>query len=814
MKKIVTGILTAVMMFTSTACSTNLFGTPKFPEGKYQYKYQWYATLKPKQIVDSLTLEQKASQMVQPILYKVFADESNPMKTYGYGSIYGDEGQMTAEQWRETLDKYQQEAIESEAGIPYLVAQDDVHGVGYCIDAVYFPHNIGIGAANDEELTYQMGKITADETKQCHMLWNLYPCVAQSNDPRWGRNYECYSSDLETIKRLSTSYTKGLVDGGVLATAKHYFGDGNVVFGTGEKSDFERVIDRGDAKLSQDEINELLKVYKAQIDSGVKAVMVSYSSLNGLKMHENKEYIMKLRTEMGFKGIIMTDSMAIKNTSPKTYEEQVISAVNCGIDLFMEGEKYDECRKIIIDAVNNNKLNKKQIDEAVTRIITVKKELGLFDDPFCNNIKTLHDGVGSLESRAVAEKLVEKSLVLLKNDNKTLPLKQGTKVYVLGPVSDNPRAQCGGWTMGWNQSPHQDIQGVTTIKEAFERYSKDYGIEVITDAKEADKADVVILCIGEDAYAEWYGDLKELDLYDEFDSFDNKKSIEEAIRLKKPTVTCIVAGRHLSIKKDDYNSWDSVVMCYLPGSEGKGITDVLCGCADFTGKLPEPWYASAKDIGTEKHFLDRGYGLSYGEGFLPRQEPAAVLDVPSKPDELKDPMVGTEYTMGVFNKSREYSNKYADLKFKVPEQFTGTDEQFRKGVHEDNLMDCNTEKDKKRVSAAVLDEYIGNDTGSYIEIKFLNTVLGIPDEPDYDPDKCLGDESTFIVKTTKRFGIKTEVGKFEKVTLGEKEYSKVSLLLSGNGPDQKITIYARRLDEKLMCIITVSGINNFEQMVE
>ncbi len=137
-----------------------------------------------------------------------------------------------------------------------LLAQDDVHGVGYCRDAVYFPHNIGIGASGDEKLAYQMGLITANEAKQCHLMWNLYPCVAQSKDPRWGRTYECYSSDIETIKRLSSAYTRGLVDGGVIACAKHFFGDGNVVFGSGDHEEYSNLslIDRGNATLTEEQI--------------------------------------------------------------------------------------------------------------------------------------------------------------------------------------------------------------------------------------------------------------------------------------------------------------------------------------------------------------------------------------------------------------------------------------------------------------------------------------------------------------------------------------------------------------------------------
>lgn len=805
--------MTAVMLFTATACS---LGTPKYPEGKYQYKYQWYATLTPKQIVSSLTLEQKAAQMVQPILYKVASDETSPMKTYGYGSIYGDEGQMTAAEWREMLDKYQQEAIESEAGIPYFVAQDDVHGVGYCIDAVYFPHNIGIGAANDEELTYQMGKIVADETKQCHMLWNLYPCVAQSNDPRWGRNYECYSSDLETIKKLSVSYTKGLVDGGVMATAKHYFGDGNVSYGTGEKSDFARIIDRGDAKLTQEQINELLKVYKAQIDAGVKAVMVSYSSLNGLKMHENKEYIMKLRTDMGFKGIIMTDSMAIQNTSPKTYEEQVISAVNCGIDLFMEGERYEDCRKAIVDAVNNKQIDRKRVDEAVTRIITAKKDMGLFEDPFCKNIKTLHEDVGSLESRAVAEKLVEKSLVLVKNEGNLLPFKKGTKVYVTGTTADNPRAQCGGWTMGWNMAPSKEIKGVTTIKEAFERYAKEYGIEVITDPNEAANADVVLLCVGEDAYAEWYGDSKDIKLYDpDDDYFDNGNMIDLVRRLRKPTVTCIIAGRHLIMDKLDYDKWDSVVMCYLPGSEGKGISDVLCGCSDFTGKLPEPWYESVDQIGTDKCLFERGYGLTYGNGFTPAKEPEAIMDIPSEAEARNNPMEGTDYKKGVFNKSCEYINEYAGIKIKLPAGWSSSDEEFLKMYEEQELMDCVTDKDRARAMAKRLDNYLNPGEGiSFAQIEFVNTKLADPDDPDYSPDKYLDEQTAMVAKTVKRFGITAEIKKEGTVTMGGKEYSKVMVHLSGNGPEQYVAYYARKVDDKVIVVLQACNMNDFEKMVE
>lgn len=605
MKKTIALIISLAMLASVTACSEKSEAT----------NYQQYTAMSPEEIVAGMTLEQKTAQMVQPAVYNVSA---KTMKKNDYGSILSTMDCIDAAKWRKTVDDLQNAAIRSEAGIPYIYGQDDVHGVNYCRNAVYFPHNIGQGAANDEELAYQVGLITADEAKLCHMLWNFSPCVAQSVDPRWGRTYESYGSDLETITKLSTAYTKGLIDGGLVACTKHFFADGNVVYGTGEQSDVGRLIDRGDAQLSDAEIEELLKVYQAQIDAGVQTIMISHSSLNGVKMHENKEYIMKLKDEMGFEGFIVSDWDAVGNTSASSYKEQIITSVNAGIDMLMETEHFEEARDIIIDAVENGDISQERVDDAVTRIVKVKKDAGLFDDPLLENIKTEQQETGSPEYRAVAEQLVEKSLVLLKNNKEVLPFKEGTKIYITGPASDNGQAQCGGWTMSWNGAPTEDIPGVTTILEAFEEYADDYGIEVITDDKKAADADAVLLCVGEQAYAEWNGDTEDLALCGSLGLEGNADAIKEAKKLGKPTVTCIVAGRNVILDEKDYDGWDSVVMCYLPGSEGKGISDVLCGCADFTGKLPSDWYGSLDQIGTDKCFLGRGYGLSYGEGFKPR----------------------------------------------------------------------------------------------------------------------------------------------------------------------------------------------------
>ena len=563
----------------------------------------------PEEILSGLSLEQKAAQMGQPAIY-IMEDPEDQMKKYDYGSILSKYDSLTAPSWSELVNKLQKAALASDSGVPFVYGQDDVHGVNYCSGSVLFPHNIGMGAAGDEELMTEVGRITADEAKLCHMLWNFAPCVAQSVDPRWGRTYESYGSDLELIKKLSVAYTKGLIEGGVIACPKHFFGDGNVQYGTGEQSDTRRLIDRGDATLSDEEIDELLSVYKAQIDAGAQTIMISHSSVNGVKMHENAEYIQKLKNEMGFTGFIVSDWDSIQNLKLNSYEDQVITAINSGIDMLMEVERYEEARTIIVAAATDGRISEDRINDAVLRILRVKKDAGIIDDPLGEKMETKQNETGSAEYREVAEKAVEESLVLLKNDEKVLPLKKDTKVYIMGPAADSARAQCGGWTIDWNQSPNENIDGVTTIRMAFEQVAGDYGVTVTDDP---DDADVVLLAVGEKAYAEWNGDTQDMDLCGDMALEGNEDAIKEAKKLRKKgkkVVACLIAGRQILINKYE-KDWDGVVMCYLPGSEGKGIVDVLCGDSDFSGKLPSPWYKNLEQLGTDECEWEAGYGLTY-----------------------------------------------------------------------------------------------------------------------------------------------------------------------------------------------------------
>lgn len=575
-----------------------------------------YAGMTAEEITASLTLEQKLLQMQIPAVY--FVDDFQ-MATANYGSILSlpSEGAPTGEEWVEIIDGYQKNALASDSPVPFLYGQDSVHGVNYAADSVVFPQNINIGNANDPELTYQMGLAVADEMKISHLIWNYAPCVAVAEDPRWGRTYESYSSDPEIVKSLSTAFTEGQLDGGVIVCPKHFIGDGSVTFGTGEHSEgYERLIDRGNAELTEKELDAQLSIYKSLIDAGAQSIMISHSALNGVKMHENKELILDvLRGELGFEGVVVSDWNSIQNIdSGDSYKEKIIIAVNSGIDWLMEPHDYEDTVKCLIEAVEEGSITEERINEAVTRIIQLKMDAGLIDDPYLDKLETEQTEMGSQEYRELARKLAAKSQVLLKNEGDILPLKSGTKVYVTGPAADDTGVQSGGWTRAWLGDTDADcyyewVSGGTTILEALEECSAEYGIEIITDEDEAGHADVTLLCLGEEPYAEWHGDAASLSIADGDTALaGNAEAIEEAESLGKPVVTLIVAGRNMITSEYD-GGWDALVMCGLPGSEGTGVADVLVGAVPFTGKLSMPWYADEDDISAGNAVYDTGFGI-------------------------------------------------------------------------------------------------------------------------------------------------------------------------------------------------------------
>lgn len=567
------------------------------------------------EICDMLTLEEKADQMVQGAIYALSDDDMEENCYSSVLSTYSDVPALSYEEWHDICIEYQNAALLSDTAIPFVYGQDSVHGVNYASGTVIFPQNINIGAANDVELTREMGVIVGSDLSYTGMRWNFAPCVAMSQDPRWGRTYESYSSGRERTTSLSVAFTEGLMSQGVIACAKHFFGDGYAAFGTGESSDgTERLIDRGNAIMTSREIQDNLSVYQALIDAGVQTIMISHTALNGVKMHENSQYISYLKNNMGFDGVVVSDWNSIENTSGETLYDQVVNCINAGIDMLMEDSNYEECRDYIVDGVNNGDISIERVDDAVIRILNMKINAGLFDDPYSENLEPAYE-YNSDHGREVARTLAAESFVPIKLTDGTYRLTEGMKVFVTGPAADDTGVQCGGWSTIWNGITDEEYgtkvyPEATTILEGLEQAADEIGFEVITDESRIDECDLVILCVGEKPYAEWNGDAEDLSITGDLALEGNSEAIEFAEESGLPTLTLIVAGRNVIIN-DYLDEWESVVMLYLPGTEtGLAVADVLTGAVPFTGTLPMPYYSTENQITTEGYWLPVGYSAA------------------------------------------------------------------------------------------------------------------------------------------------------------------------------------------------------------
>lgn len=615
-RKIMAGLLLVSIMAT-TACSNVIETDINVSDGTVDTNVSInasFSSMTPEEICATLSLEQKAAQMMQPTVYNVKASQ---MKKTDYGSILSrvDKFPMpTADEWKTTVTSYQKYALESDAGIPFIYGNDSVHGVNFASGCVIFPHNINVGAANDPKLTEQYGKVVGSDIAHTQMILNFSPCVATANDPRWGRTYESYSSDYKIVTSLAVAYTKGLASEGIVACPKHFFGDGMTTYGTGEDRS-TMLIDRGDAQLTEEQIQDQLSIYQALVDEGVMVIMLSHSSLNGTKMHENEKYISILKNDMGFTGIVLTDWDSIMNCSGDSYKDNIILGVNAGIDMFMTDTEHENAMSYIIEGVKEGRISEDRINDAVTRIIRVKKEAGLLDDPYLANLNPTYE-FNSRESHDVARQMAAESFVPLKIGGHTY-ITSGMKVFVTGPAADDVGAMCGGWTNWWQGMSDQDFAqygaGVdhfregNSIVEALTEASKEIGFEIITDESQIGSCDVVLLCIGEQPYAEWYGDSSDLSLTGSLGLKGNSQAIELAQKSGKPTVALIVAGRNVIIS-DYIDQWDSCIMLYLPGTEGgNAVADVLTLKTPLKGTLPMPYYSSVDQIGTDKNWHDVGW---------------------------------------------------------------------------------------------------------------------------------------------------------------------------------------------------------------
>jgi Beta-glucosidase-related glycosidases len=557
--------------------------------------------------IEKMSLEEKVGQLIQAERSGISLAE---VTQYNIGSILSGGGSTpednTPNGWVSMSNEFQNASRASSSGIPIIYGIDAVHGHNNVKGAVIFPHNIGLGAANNPDLMLEIGQAVARDLKATGIQWNFAPAVSIVQDVRWGRSYESFSESTDRVAILGSNYVKGLQSQGIAATTKHYIGDGFTSFGTGEG---ENLIDRGDVTASYDDLLDLyLPAYEEAIKAGTKTIMASFNSVNGVKMHAHKELLTDvLRGQLYFKGVVVSDWEAI-SALDGNLEEQVASAINAGVDMLMQPYNWKEVYEAIIADVNKGTISEARLDEAVSRILTLKYEVGLFE-PF-DRFTT--QPLGGEQSQELARQAVAESLVLLKNDG-TLPLSTNIKVYLTGPASDSVGIQCGGWTLSWQGDRLSKFENGTSIKDAFEAVLTSGGGKLV---ETADEADVIVLAIGEKPYAEMMGDTANLALDGPLSLPENLDAIKAIAGTTKPVITLMISGRPLLID-DHLDTWNSFVMAWLPGTEALGITDVLFGNKKFTGTLPISWPKTSEQAGMV--FMSRNtslneYQFDYGDG--------------------------------------------------------------------------------------------------------------------------------------------------------------------------------------------------------
>ncbi|MGR5145483.1 glycoside hydrolase family 3 protein [Photobacterium alginatilyticum] len=643
-----------------------------WPEVASQIRQDVQQELNIEHILRQMTLEEKVGQMIQPDHRAVTEADIHRCKLgsvlNGGGGWPQDNRYASSSEWAALSERYWQatEAMFSKRTfrIPFMWATDAVHGHNNAFMATVFPHNIGLGAARDPELIRKIGQITATEIAATGLDWTFAPTVATPRHYNWGRVYEGYSEDPEVVWQYAGKMVEGLqgtatelkTDHKVLATVKHWIGDGGT----------EEGVDRGVNRYSE---NELINIhgpgYFSALDAGAQTVMASFNSWENpvnydhgegkcadsgdynYKIHGSRYLLTDvLKTKMGFDGLVVSDWSGHAEVCGCRHDHANY-AVNAGIDILMvpEREDWQAVYHNLIDGVQAGEVSIARIDDAVRRILRVKMRAGLWEKPapLVRSLAGNQSLLGAPEHREIAREAVRKSLVLLKNNNNLLPLSRKQKVLLAGSAADDIQKQTGGWSLTWQgtETTKADFPGASTFKQALEATIGSGNISLFgdgSDEKEAD-IDVAIVVIGESPYAEMAGDLKYWQSL-EFSSLHRiyQQDCDLVIRLNQlgyKVVTILYSGRPLYVN-NEINHSEAFVAAWLPGSEAVGISDVLLrGTSgevnhDFTGKLAFSWpnkkYSKVinrdrpgialpdyeQDIhGEHAPLFAYGYGLSY-----------------------------------------------------------------------------------------------------------------------------------------------------------------------------------------------------------
>lgn len=605
-------------------------------------------------LLGRMTLAEKIGQMAQAERADVDVD-TTLITTNGLGSVLSGGGSVptpnTPTAWADMVDRYQQAALDTRLGIPLLYGVDSVHGHGNLLGATVFPHNIGLGATRNPGLVEKIAHITAEETRASGPQWAFAPCICVARDDRWGRTYESFGEDPDLVISMETAID-GLQGGPgeladpdrVLATAKHFAGDGLTSYDEAAAGTGAYPIDQGVDQVDRQTFAELaLAPYWPAVQRhDVGSVMPSFSSVdwtedglgNPIKMHANRELVTDvLKDQMGFDGIVISDWRAIRQL-PGTYREQVKTSVLAGIDMFMEPIQapnnptgWDEFITTLTSLVDAGEVPVSRIDDAVSRILTKKFELGLFEHPFTDRSNLAE--IGSRQHRSVARRAVAQSQVLLKNTRATVPVNSHATVYVAGSKADSIGDQAGGWTLTWQGGSTNEIPGNTILDGIRAQADK---VTYSPDASVAvKKGSVGVVVVGETPYAEGFGDVGGPQwAYDPADhgvpraaqtmrlSDSDTAAVEKVCDAAVKCVVVVVSGRPLIIEPDLLRHIDALQAAWLPGSQGEGVADVLFGRRPYTGRLPVSWPRSAAQEPINVGDADYDPLYAYGWGLRTR----------------------------------------------------------------------------------------------------------------------------------------------------------------------------------------------------
>lgn len=587
-------------------------------------------------LVDSMTVEQKVAQMIQPEIRDVTVED---MRRYGFGSYLNGGGaypkndkRALVADWVALADAMHQASLDDAIdgiAIPTMWGTDAVHGHNNVIGATIFPHNVGLGATHNPELITQIAAATAREVLATGIDWVFAPTVAVVRDDRWGRTYEGYSEDPQLVRAYAAKFVEGMqgAAGGdflssdhVIATVKHFVGDGGTTNGE----------DQGNNEGSEQELMRIhAQGYVAGLEAGAQTVMASFNSWQGEKIHGNHYMLTAvLKKRMGFDGLVVGDWNG-HNQVVGCHNSSCPQAINAGLDIVMAPtSSWKSLFDNTVDQVHRGEISMIRVDDAVSRILRVKMRAGLFDKPrpSLRQLSGQTSVIGADSHRAIAREAVRQSLVLLKNKDNILPLSPKLRVFVTGDGANNIGKQSGGWTITWQgtNNVNADFPGATSIYAGIKATVESAGgqVELGSNAEYAVQPDVAVVVFGENPYAEGNGDLDNLEY-----QRGNKRDLALLRSLQAkgvPVVSLFISGRPLWVNPE-INASDAFVVVWLPGSEGGAIADVIFSQPDsaihydFHGKLSYSWPRWVDQTMINRHdasydpLLPYGFGLRYGD---------------------------------------------------------------------------------------------------------------------------------------------------------------------------------------------------------